>query len=255
MANDAAHPEPGQYPEPRLESIPMLPGPPADWFVLLDRIEREVRQLEAHRQAWRDLSSAGEFNVSGSSDASGTSDPSGPIDGSSGPAWLGHLYFRSQALGVRRMVDGDRRAGSFKRLLHKMTEDCVRLTRGWFIESGAGTADVAGAMDNHQSVAVPATAAEDADTQFTLYADPWRSGHLDSEVPREDLRTLESSCNAIKRYVDQYFTHAQLDPDAETPDLADVDAAIDVLLSLLAKYTLLLRPGTARGRLPADPVV
>lgn len=218
MANDAARPEPGQDQEPALESTARLPGPPADWLALLDRIEREVHQLEEHRQAWRKLS-----------------DATSPSDGSSGHAWLGNLYFRSQALGVRRMVDGDRRAGSFKRLLHKMTEDCVRLTRGWYVESAAGTA-------------------EDADAQFTRYADPWRSGHLDSEVPREDLRTLESSCNGIKRYVDQYVTHAQLDPDAMAPDPPDVDAAIDILLALLAKYTLLLRPQPP-GAAPADAVV
>lgn len=210
MANDAAHPEPGPDQQPGLESTEGFRGPPADWFVLLDRIEQEVRQLETHRRAWRDVSSAGVLNSSGTS----------------GPVWIGQLYFRSQAIGVRRMVDGDRRAGSFKRLLHKMTEDCVLLTRGWFVKSAA---------------------AEDADAQFTRYADPWHSGHLDSEVPREDLRTLESSCTGIKRYVDQYVTHAQLNPDAGKPEPATVDDAIDILLSLLAKYTLLLGPGRARN--------
>ncbi|GAB3270814.1 hypothetical protein [Arthrobacter pigmenti] len=223
MANDAAHPEPGRDQQPGLDSADGFRGPPADWFVLLDRIEQEVRQLETHRWAWRELSRAGALNASGTSGTSGTS----------GPVWLGQLYFRSQAIGVRRMVDGDRRAGSFKRLLHKMTEDCVLLTRGWFVESAA---------------------AEDADAQFTRYADPWHSDHLDSEVPREDLRTLESSCAGIKRYVDQYVTHAQLDPDAGKPEPAAVDDAIDILLSLLAKYTLLLGPGRA-GTPPPDAVV
>ncbi|WP_026820925.1 hypothetical protein [Arthrobacter castelli] len=202
MANDAAHPEPG-HPESQWDRGPLPdtnqhpvdtppPDPPADWFVLLDRIEAEVRQLEEHRQAWRALLSACDAGPT-VSDASACSSPtvsgrtvSKPtVSGGSGSAWIGHLYFRSQALGVRRMVDGDRRAGSFKRLL----------------------------------------------------------GHLDSEVPRSDLRTLESSCNGIKRYVDQYVTHAQLDPDAAAPADADVDAAIDVLQQLLGKYTRLLRPG------------
>lgn len=214
--------------------------PPADWIVLLDRIEQEVRQLAENRRVWQELSSrtavkpgSGQGAISGPETEAG-SGAEGSGSGMEDETWIGLLYFRSQALGVRRMVDGDRRAGSFKRLLHKMTEDCRRLTRRWFIEA-------AGGRQGEPGFSGDGVLGEEAGTLFTRYGDPWGSGHLDSEVPRSDLHTLESCCSSIKRYVDQHVTHAQLDPDAVAPPGEDIDAAIDVLLSLLDKYVLLLR--------------
>ncbi|WP_035779869.1 hypothetical protein, partial [Arthrobacter sp. H14] len=79
-----------------------IPAPPDDWFVLLNRIDVEVRQLQSNRARWEELTAADKW--------AGES-----------AEWIGELYCRAQMLGIRRMVDGDRRAGSFKRLLHKMT--------------------------------------------------------------------------------------------------------------------------------------
>ncbi|GAB3523684.1 hypothetical protein [Arthrobacter monumenti] len=180
-----------------------VPVPPDDWFVLLNRIDVEVRQLQQNRARWEELTS--------------TDQPAGK------PAeWVGGLYIRTQMLGIRRMIDGDRRAGSFKRLLHKMTEATPRLARSWFLEN------------------VPAKRAVEADAVFTRLADPWKSGHLDSTVTREDLRALETACTGIKRYVDQHVTHAQLDSDAGLPTAVEVDAALNMLSELLEKYSLLL---------------
>ncbi|WP_216699291.1 hypothetical protein, partial [Arthrobacter sp. H14] len=110
----------------------------------------------------------------------------------------------------------------FKRLLHKMTEATPRLSRSWFLEN------------------VPAERTGEADADFTQLADPWKSGHLDSTVTREDLRALEAACTGIKRYVDQHVTHAQLDSDAELPTAVEIDAALNMLSVLLEKYSLLL---------------
>lgn len=199
-----------------------LRRPPADWFVLLERVTAEIAALLDNRRTWRDLHARG---AALESEAPAGTDTS----------WLAQLYYRDAALGIRRMVDGDRRTGSFKRLLQKMAEEPKFLAEEWFVggSTGARRADLAAA--------------------FREQADPLRFGHLNPAVPRADLAALSGRTAGIKCWVDQHITHAQLDPHSTEPPPSDIDAALDLLAALLGKYTLLLRPGGAGPTQPEGP--
>ena len=199
-----------------------LVRPPADWFVLLERVTAEIAALLDNRRTWRDLQARG---AALESEAAGTDN-----------GWLAELYHRDAALGIRRMVDGDRRTGSFKRLLQKMAEEPRLLTEAWFLSDSTGA--------HHEDLAAA----------FREQADPLRFGHLNPAIPRADLAALSDRTAGIKCWVDQHITHAQLDPHSTQPPPSDIDAALDLLAELLAKYTSLLRP--ARADMPgADGLI
>lgn len=180
--------------------------PPEAWYVLLTRISAEIEQLRIHRDTWRAYQM-----TSPHADAEPNYHE-----------WVGRLYFRTQAVGIRRMLDGDRRTGSLKRLLQKMAHEPRLLQRDWFGENPAGCG------------------ASNRDDSFTALADPYYFNHLNPAVPRADLHVLEATCHGIKRFVDQHVTHTQLDSAAATPTPAEIDAALDLLLELLSKYSRLL---------------
>jgi hypothetical protein len=192
-----------------------LVRPPEDWFVLLERVTAEVAVLLDNRRTWQDLRARG----AGPEPA----EAAGPHSN-----WLADLYYRDAALGIRRMVDGDRRTGSFKRLLQKLAEDPKFLTEEWFLGGSTGARR------------------EELAAAFRENADNLRFGHLNPAVPRADLAALADRTAGIKCWVDQHITHAQLDPHSTQPPPSDIDAALDLLAGLLEKYTPLLRPA---GRL------
>jgi hypothetical protein len=188
-----------------------LVRPPEDWFVLLERVTAEIAVLLDNRRTWQNLQAR-----AAALDPQAAAGPEG--------GWLAELYYRDAALGIRRMVDGDHRTGSFKRLLQKLAEDPRLVAEEWFLgcSSGARREELAAAFREH------------ADTQ--------RFGHLNPAVPRADLAALSDRTAGIKCWVDQHITHAQLDPHSTQPPPSDIDAALDLLAALLEKYTLLLRP-------------
>jgi hypothetical protein len=200
-----------------------LREPPADWFTLLGRITLEITELQDNRRTWlRMTGRSGEHKAddhfSGGircGSASGLQDQQ---------SWLASLYYRDAALGIRRMVDGDRRTGSFKRLLQKMAEEPKGLAAEWFLGDATGERR------------------RELDLAFKAEADTLDFGHLNPAVPRADLAALTEKTAGIKCYVDQHITHAQLDPHSTMPTPADIDAALDLLAQLLYKYEFLLRP-------------
>lgn len=196
--------------------------PPADWFVLLERVTAEIAALLGNRQTWLDLHARGAALDS-------------ETPGGTAASWLAGLYYRDAALGIRRMVDSDRRTGSLKRLLQKMAEEPKYLAEEWFLGGSTGP---------HR---------EDLAAAFRETADPRRFGHLNPDVPRADLAALSGRTAGIKCWVDQHITHAQLDPHSAQPPPSDIDAALDLLAALLEKYTFLLRPNGAGPAHPEGP--
>jgi len=185
-------------------------GPPQDWFVLLERITLEVSALQQNRRIWQELQAL-------------TGPPAGGASPKHHRDWLVELYYRDAALGIRRMVDGDRRTGSLKRLLQKMAEDPKLLSEAWFLAGSSGSRR------------------EDLARTFAEQADTLWFGHLNPAVPRADLAALSSATAGIKCWVDQHITHAQLDSHSTQPPPSDIDAALDLLARLVDKYTFLLR--------------
>jgi hypothetical protein len=197
--------------------------PPADWFTLLKRITSEITELLENRRTWLRMTACAErqepserFHDGGGRGSAG--------DSTDGQSWLATLYYRDAALGIRRMVDGDRRTGSFKRLLQKMAEEPKWLAAEWFLGDSAGERR------------------RELNLAFKTEADTLDFGHLNPAVPRADLAALTEKTAGIKCYVDQHITHAQLDPHSTMPTPSDIDAALDLLAQLLDKYTFLLRP-------------
>jgi hypothetical protein len=197
--------------------------PPADWFILLERITAEITELLENRRTW--LRMTGRTTEQEAARRLPSADGGGSAAVSPDrQSWLSSLYYRDAALGIRRMVDGDRRTGSFKRLLQKMAEEPKLLAAEWFLGDSAGERR------------------RELDLAFKAEADTLDFGHLNPAVPRADLAALTEKTAGIKCYVDQHVTHAQLDPHSTMPTPSDVDEALDLLAQLLDKYTFLLRP-------------
>jgi hypothetical protein len=205
-----------------------LRQPPADWFVLLARITAEIRELLENRRIWSRMTACSTEQETDKhfQGADGRGSAAASPDGQ---GWLAALYYRDAALGIRRMVDGDRRTGSLKRLLQKMAEEPRALAGEWFLGDATGERR------------------RDLELAFMAEADTLKFGHLNPAVPRADLAALTEKTAGIKCYVDQHITHAQLDPHSAMPTPSDIDAALDLLAQLLDKYTLLLRPPQANG--------
>ncbi|EMY33192.1 hypothetical protein D477_016095 [Arthrobacter crystallopoietes BAB-32] len=200
--------------------------------MLLERITLEVSGLLENRRIWQDLQARNgpTYGVARGRPADGHPPEATDRDHD----WLVQLYYRDAALGIRRMVDGDRRTGSLKRLLQKMAEDPRLLPETWFLAGSSGSRR------------------EELAAAFKERADTLWFGHLNPAVPRADLAELSSATAGIKCWVDQHITHAQLDPHSTQPPPSDIDAALDLLARLLEKYTFLLRPHGGAGGISAS---
>lgn len=203
--------------------------PPADWFTLLDRITAEITELLENRRIWLTITARSTEQAAHSHFQSADGRGGAAAASPDRQSWLAMLYYRDAALGIRRMVDGDRRTGSFKRLLQKMAEEPRLLAAQWFLGDATGERR------------------RELDLAFKTEADTLKFGHLNPAVPRADLAVLTEKTAGIKCYVDQHITHAQLDPHSDMPTPSDIDAALDLLAQLLDKYTFLLRPPRAHG--------
>lgn len=188
-------------------------GPPDAWLRLLQRIDLDVTTLLTHRAMWDD------FHKAAAESKLLNEEPDFYF-------WVRELYGPSQALGIRRMNDSDSKTGSFRRLLQSMANEPQRLTAAWF------------RSDMEEPLAA------DMDAKFVVHADPRGLGHLDPQVPLEDLVLLDAVSTGLKRYVDQYVAHADMNPKPGVPVYADLDTALDSHFSLLQKYTFLLKRST-----------
>lgn len=185
-------------------------GPPEAWLRLLQRIDQEVTALETNRAMWR------EFHGIAAASELLQEEPDFYF-------WVREMYGPAQALGVRRMNDGNSKTGSFRRLLESMADNPQGLTAAWF------RSDTEGPL------------ATELAAEFADHADPTGLGHLNPQVPKDDLSALDAASQGLKKYVDQHVAHADLNPKPGIPLYADLDHAIDKLFSLLQKYTFLLR--------------
>lgn len=59
----------------------------------------------------------------------------------------------------------------------------------------------------------------------------------------QDLKSLQETCEPVKRYADQYVAHHDRVPDPELPKYRDVNKAIDELSRIFKKYYALLAGG------------
>lgn len=191
---------------------PEWPGPPSSWIQLIKRIDNEVTTLLSSRETWQAFRDVAALS---------------PVVQAQPyfALWVSDLYGPAQALGVRKMADGDMRSGSLAQLLRKLAAEPEAITREWFI----GGCEVAMAFR--------------LDETFTGIADPEVTGHLDKSIPTNDLAALRKATARLGKYVNQHVAHAQLVPDAGIPTYKELDSALDFISQLLRKYLLLLTRG------------
>jgi hypothetical protein len=195
--------------------------PPKPWVRLLNSIDDEVTTLLRHQSTWESFRKA----IAHSKVAA--SNPYFPL-------WVSELYASTVAIGIRRMVDDDDRTGSFVQLLQKMQAQPQRLSREWFIGG------------------VELPMAQRLDRTFTAYGDPGQTGCFDPAVARNDLESLRTLSQSVRKYANQHVAHAQRTRSADIPTFGDIQAVLDHLLVLTRKYTLLLRQA---DRIQGPPVI
>jgi hypothetical protein len=68
--------------------------------------------------------------------------------------------------------------------------------------------------------------------------------HLDPAIPKADLMDLMWVAAEVKIYVDEHVAHNDAKPSPGLPTFKDLDASIDVIGQLFAKYANLLTAAT-----------
>lgn len=79
-----------------------------------------------------------------------------------------------------------------------------------------------------------------ADAAFTKQFAPGGGDHLDPTVPNDDLMQLAWVAAEVKIYVDEHVAHNDARPSAGLPTFGDLNASIDLIGELFAKYANLL---------------
>ena len=179
------------------------------WFD--DPIFPEVSAMYLHRHAFQTVRDMVESN--------------GKLPGSYFFEYIEDTYGVTQSVAVRRQAECTKRVKSLGRLIREVEQDAHRLTREFWI----------GLWSNDDAV------------RFGIAEHGWQTqyagdvgDHLDPAIPAGDLSQLTSGAEKVADYVDQYLAHRDARPSAGLPSFADLDAAIELIGGLYAKYGNLL---------------
>jgi len=150
--------------------------------------------------------------------------------------YLSDTYAATQSVAVRRQAESADNVQTLGRLLFELEENASLMTRGLWISMWGD--------DDGVRLGI-------ADRQWDKYFAGEVGDHLDPGIPLRDRETLVDQARKIKRYVDKYLAHADRKPGKfEDPTFDELDAAVDVLGELLARYNGLL---TLRSLLQITP--
>jgi hypothetical protein len=132
-------------------------------------------------------------------------------------------------LRIRRQAEADTRVISLGRLIDEIGSDAGRLTRRYWV----------GLFGKSDAVRFGV-----ADAGFTKQFAPGGGDHIDPAIPAADLALLTSVAQSVKVYVDQHVAHNDAKPRGSLPTFKDLDANIDLIGELFAKYGNLLTAST-----------
>lgn len=138
-------------------------------------------------------------------------------------------------MAVRRQADRNPRVVSLGRLIDEISKDAQRISKAAFIDLWTD----------------PRRHSE-AEALFDERFGGGIGDHLDPAIPRQDLEALERSAEGLTAFVDQHVAHSDAKAVGGLPTFNDLDAAVDQIGDLFAKYTLLL---TAAGMVTLVPVI
>jgi hypothetical protein len=207
------------------------------WREQLERITQETYRLHHYRQLWRELAEITQ---------AANLPPSVFFDAL--PVW----YVSTQGAAVRRQLDRTRGTVSLIRLLDDIQQNPGVVTRDRHIAAwcgqagepawGDGAADAEALRDELRL--------RDANRNFDRFAGAGRDT-IDRALVRADVAELERAGEVVKRYVDQAVAHTALNPERSVPTYGDLNAAMDRVAELVAKYASLLNAEILWGFEPA----
>ncbi len=144
--------------------------------------------------------------------------------------YLPSTYGTSQSMAVRKQADKDQRTASLVNLLTEIAAAPDALTWEFFLgEWGDDLPEL-------------------VRKSFERFAEPG-CGQIAASRVLNDITQLETTAEIVKRYVDQYVAHDDAKPTAKIATFDEVNAGIDVIGRLYARYYSLLYPGESYGSL------
>lgn len=202
------------------------------WKRWLEIIYVEIVELSHQRRVFREISTMFEQN---------------PALRQADPTiwqWLAENYAAATAVAVRRQADYSPRkpVASLYSLLTEIAEHPEVVTREWFVRqyvrnSPAMTRDHWRRAGEHD---------------FDRFAANHRSKRISSRKVLSDRRRLRRAEARVRHYVNKRIAHRALRGYRGPATFADLNAAIDELGRLLARYRLLLDQG---GMVDVEPII
>jgi hypothetical protein len=138
-------------------------------------------------------------------------------------SWMRSQYSTYMAIGVRRLVDHDKRTLSLRRLLEK-------------IKANHQVFD----PDRHANMyRRTALGADTGRREFAGYART-DGRTLDRQKLRSDLSLIKRTAERIKRYVDKHVAHTDRIQLRRLPTFAMLDVTLDTLKDVTERYRILI---------------
>lgn len=138
--------------------------------------------------------------------------------------WMCRNHMIAISVGVRSLIDLDKRSHSLARILFEMLENPKIISRDWHVRMYRGTplGEEFGHMSFNSSVGI-------------------NSKYLTQTAIRSDLRRIEDASERIRRFVNKRVAHrASRGAIRRLPRLNELDSALNTLDDVFCRYNLLL---------------
>ena len=153
--------------------------------------------------------------------------------------WIKDNYTARVALGIRRLVDTDKRAISLYRLIGDISHNPQAITRNYYI----------GRYHNKRLIK---ESLADADWDFDIFANK-RDTLISAYKLNRDMKKLQRETQRIRTFTNKWIAHYDLKGRIRRlPTFKDVDEALKVVDAIFCKYYLLLTRG---GMTTSKPVL
>lgn len=176
------------------------------WLRWFEVIEEEIRQLVAAKYMYNELRAMVEDNT--------TLHQNNPFF-----EYLARTYVSHAIIGVRRQIKCNSQSVSFARLLADLIKSPHVLTRAYF--SGLYKDVKHRAYKDFENFALPGCE------------------HINPTLVLHDLARLRVKSRLCEQFADKRIAHRDTTPPKELPTFNDLDACIDLLDDLCARYHLL----------------
>lgn len=146
-----------------------------------------------------------------------------------------HMYLEAHTIGIRRLVDGDRRTISFKRLLGQLEEHRNEFTRDSYVRRWVDGPAESPKLRDEVDQRFHTTMANRAFDRFSEMGDA-----LSRRVIAQDRDQLDRATERLVQYVDEHVAHLAASPTNDAPTYDEFHRALDHLGGMLQKYRLLI---------------